>query len=183
MAYDFKSFDAQTADILSWLSKEYAGVRTGRATPALLDSVQVESYGARVPLQQVGSVGVEDARTLRITLWDPNQTKDVERAILDANIGVSAVVDQKGLRVVFPELTSERRVQLLKLAKTKYEEARVSLRQRRDEAMKDIDAKEKDGALSEDEKFRTKEDLQKRVDATNQKIDELLSKKEKEISE
>lgn len=183
MAYNFKNFDEEAEGVIAWLMKEYAGVRTGRATPALLDGVQVESYGSRIPLQHIGSVGVEDARTLRVTLWDQGQAKDVERAIAEADLGVSVVVDQSGIRVVFPELTSERRAQLQKLAKTKLEEARVSLRHHRDDTMKDIEAKEKEGDMGEDERFRAKEDLQKRVDAINQKLDELLKKKESEIKE
>lgn len=181
MAYDLKSFDAKLNDATEWLSRELGGVRTGRAAPAILDSVRVPSYGAVVPLNQVGSVGTEDARTLRITLWDKGQIRDVEQAIVDADLGVSVVSDDKGIRVMFPELTSERRVQLLKLAKSKLEEARVTLRKSRDEAMKELDAAEKGGGMGEDEKFRTKGEIQKRVDATNKKMDEMLAQKETEL--
>lgn len=181
MAYPFSSFDTRAQGVVGWLMKEFSGIRTGRATPALLDSIQVESYGARVPIHQVGGVTVEDARTLRIAPWDSGQVKAIEKAITDADFGVSVASDDKGVRVIFPELTSDRRTQLLKLAKARLEDARISLRQARDEVVKDIDQKEKDGDISADEKFRTKEDLQKRVDRINGQLTEMCEKKEKEI--
>jgi len=181
MTYIFTSFDTRRTEIVGWLTREFATVRTGRATPTLLDMVQVESYGTRVPIVQVGSVGNEDARTLRVTLWDKKQIKDVERAITEANLGVSVMSDDNGIRVIFPELTSERRVQLLRLAKAKFEEARVTLRKARDEAMKDVDVKEREGGMGEDEKFRVKEEVQKRIDATNTVFDQMLARKETEI--
>lgn len=183
MTYDFKAFDVRTEEVIEWLSKEFSVIRTGRATPALLDSIQVDSYGAKVPINQVGSVGIEDPRTLRVSVWDAGTVQNAEKAIIDADLGVSVSVDDSGLRVIFPELTSERREQLLKLAKGKLEEARVSVRGARDEAVKEIDAAEKDGNMSEDEKFTAKEDLQKRVDEKNKKLDEMYALKETEINE
>lgn len=183
MTHNFKNFDARTESIKEWLLKEYNAVRTGRATPALLDSIQVESYGARLPINQVASVGVEDARTLRISPWDKNSIKPIEKAITEANLGVSITVDDSGIRVIFPELTSERRSQLLKIAKNKLEEARVSIRAARDETIKEIDAAQKSGTLSEDQKFSAKEDLQKRVDAKNTELNNMFELKEKEINQ
>ena len=182
MAYDFSAFDARAADVVGWLQKEFASVRTGRATPTLLDGVQVESYGVNVPLQQVGSVGIEDARTLRVTPWDQSGIQSIEKAINEANLGVSVVTDEKGLRVIFPELTSERREQLLKLAKTKLEDARVSLRQARDEVAREVDAQIKTADISKDDGFRAKEELQKRVDKKNEELAAMLDRKEKEIN-
>lgn len=183
MAYNLQNFSKRGDEVVAWLEREFAGVRTGRATPALLDLVSVESYGTRVPMQNVGSVSVEDARTLRISVWDKDAIKNVEKAIVEADLGVSTVADGSGLRVIFPELTGERRTQLLKIAKAKHEEARVSLRGARDETMKEIDALEKNGEMSQDEKFSTKESLQKRVDALNASLNVLLEQKEKEIAQ
>lgn len=183
MAYDLKKIEQHIKEVAEWLGKEFTSIRTGRATPTLLDSIQVESYGARVPLQQVGSVTVEDARTLRITPWDPEGVKAIEKGIIDANLGISVNTDEKGLRVVFPELTSERREQLMRLAKAKLEDARVSLRSARDEAVKDIDAQHKSGDMSEDEKFRAKEALQKKIDEANKTLNEMIERKEKEINQ
>ena len=183
MSYNIKTFSERGEEVVTWLEREFASIRTGRATPMLLDLVQVESYGTRVPIQQIGSVNTEDARTLRISVWDQNAIKSVERAITEADLGVSVVVDGAGLRVIFPELTSERRVQLLKVAKAKLEEARVSLRSARDEAMKEIDRLEKEGSIGQDEKFGFKESVQKQVDVFNTKLGAHFEVKEKEINQ
>ncbi len=181
MTYTFGAFDARAGEAGEWLAKEFSGIRTGRAAPALLDGVQVEQYGARVPLPQAASVGVEDARTLRISPYEAGAAKAIEKAITETDLGVSVVADEKGVRVIFPELTSERRAQLLRLAKARLEDARVSLRKARDEIVKDIEQKEKAGELTKDEKFRAKDDLQKRVDRANERLEALFVKKEKEI--
>lgn len=170
-------------DVVVWLQKEYAGIRTGQANPGLLDSVKVETYGTYLPIQQVGSIGIEDARTLRVSLWDASQVTAVEKAIRDADLGVSLVTDSSGLRVIFPELTSERRVQLMKLAKTKLEDARISVRAVRDEEMKELEKDFKEGGMGEDEKFARKDDIQKHVEATNNKLEALFNQKERELQQ
>ena len=131
-----------------------------------------------MPLKQVGDVSVEDARTLRITAWDASVIKDIERAIVAANLGVGTSADSSGLRVTFPELTSERREQLVRLAKGKLEEARTTVRMARDECWKDIQAKEEEGGMGEDEKFRLKEELQRIVDKANEDLQRHLMKGE-----
>lgn len=176
------TFSKRLTGITEWLTKEYTGIRTGQAAPALLDSVKVESYGAHMPINQVASIGIEDARTLRVSPWDTSMVPAIERAIKDADLGVSTVSDSSGLRVIFPELTSERRAQLLKLAKAKLEEARVSVRAARDEVMKSLDAQQKAGEISEDDRFAKKEAAQKLVDATNTKLEATYDAKESEIS-
>ncbi len=169
-------------EIIDWLDKEFATIRTGQATPTLLDAVRVESYGSFLPLNQIGSVGVEDARTLRISPWDATQVKAVERALNDADLGLSIVTDSSGVRVIFPELTGERRLQLVKIAKAKLEDARVSVKAVRDEVMKEIDAAEKAGEMSQDDKFAAKEEAQKVVDAANRALEARFAEKEKEIA-
>ena len=166
----------------TWLSGEYAAIRTGQATPALLDSIKVESYGSMMPLNQVGSIGVEDARTLRIAPWDVSQIAMIEQALQEANLGVSVATDSAGVRAIFPELTSERREQLLKLAKSKLEDARIRVRGVRDEVMKTLDKLEKDGECSEDEKFAKKEAIQDEVEVANKSFDTLFQKKETELA-
>ena len=182
MPYSFGAFDIRAKEVVDWLAKEFSVIRTGRATPTLLDGIQVESYGARVPINQISSILSSDARSLRVSPWDTHSIKAIEKAITDADLGVSVTVDDQGVRVTFPELTSDRRVQLLRLAKARLEDARVSLRQARDEAVKEIDQKEKESTLTKDEKFRTRDELQARVDRTNAKLNELLEKKEIEIN-
>jgi ribosome recycling factor len=169
-------------DINEWLTKEFSGIRTGQAVPVLLDGVKVENYGVRVPVSQVATITIENARTLRLSPWDKSTSKAIEKAIIEADLGVSVAVDDGGLRVIFPELTGERRQQLLKLAKQKLEEARVSVRAVRDEEMKAIDAAQKAGDISEDEKFAKKEKVQKAVDAANSGLESLFTKKEQEIA-
>lgn len=183
MAYNFSQFKQSTSDLQDWLRKEFSTIRTGRATPAILDGVLVEAYGAKMPINQVANISVEDARTIRILPWDASQTKSVEKAIVDSGLGLSVVVDGSGLRVVFPELTSDRRTSLLKIAKQKLEDSKVTLRSEREKVLKDVDAQEKAGSISEDEKFRLKTELQKMVDDAGKVLDEIFGKKEKEIGE
>ena len=182
MTYNFTAFKTRAKEIEGWLQKEMSSIRTGRATPALLDSVQVDSYGARMPLKQVGSINIEDARTLRVTLWDKTQVRAVESAIAASNLGVSAVGDGSSVRVSFPELTADKRKLLLKLSNDKVEEARVSLRKERERIWGDIQTKERAGELSEDDKFRSKEELQKLVDEENAQLEAAGQRKEEEIN-
>ena len=182
MAYNFELFKQKAKQVEEWLGRELATIRTGRATPALLDGVMVESYGSRAPLKQVGAVGAEDSRSLKITLWDKGQVKAVESAIQLANLGVSVTVDGSALRVTFPELTGEKRTLLVKVTHDKVEEAKISLRKEREQVWNDIQAKERDGAVSEDDKFRYKTDLQKLVDEANKKLEDAGKRKESEIT-
>jgi ribosome recycling factor len=168
-------------EVADWLVKEYAGIRTGQASPAILDSVKVESYGTYMSLQQVGSIGIEDVRTLRVVPWDASQVVAIEKAIRDADLGVSVVTDSSGLRVIFPELTSERRTQLLKLAKNKLEDARISVRSVRDDEMKEIERQFKANEIAEDDKFTLKENVQKAVEETNNSLESLFTSKEREL--
>ncbi len=181
MAYDFSHFKAQLASVEEWLGEELSGIRTGRAAPAVLDGVTIESYGSKTPLKHVASISSEDAKTLRVSPWDKSQIKAIEKGIGEANLGISVSSDADGIRVFFPDLTSERRTMLAKLAREKLEQGRVSVRSERDEVWKDIQESEKDGDISEDEKFKLKEEMQKLVDASNSKLDELTEKKEKDI--
>lgn len=183
MTYNLPTFKKSLKDIEEWLKSEFSSIRTGRATPAILDNVKVEAYGSDMTVNQVASVSTEDARMLRITPWDMSLAKAIEKGILVADLGLSVTVDEKGVRVVFPDLTSDRRSALIKIAKQKLEDAKVTLRGEREKAIKDIDKQEKDKAISEDEQFRMKQDLQKVMEETNRAFDEIFAKKEKEIGE
>lgn len=175
--YDLSQFKKAAAEKSEWLSNELQGLRTGRATPALLDSVSVEVYGSRMKLKEVANIAVEDARTLYVNPWDKAQTKAIEKAITLADLGVSAGSDDKGVRVSFPELTEERRTQLVKLVRAKLEEARVALKGARTKALGDI---EKSDASEDDEK-RLKADIQKVVDDANKSLEAVAEKKEAEL--
>lgn len=182
MSFDTSGFVTRTKEIEDWLIKEFSGIRTGQASLALLDNVRVESYGSRMPLNQVASLSVEDARTIKVSPWDQSLSTTIEKALIEADLGLSVVGGSGGVRVIFPELTGERRVQLVKLAKQKYEESRVSLRAARDEAMKSLEQQEKAGEISEDEKFRLKEQVQKIVDDCNRALESRFEEKEKQIT-
>lgn len=180
--YTFTEFDKKIAGAKEWLAKEYRGFRTGRASPAILEGIMVSAYGSLMPLKQLAQIGVEDARTLRVTAFDASVLKDIERSIVAGNLGVGTTADSSGVRVIFPELTAERREQLVKFAKGKLEEARTAVRIARDESWKEIQTREKEGTLTEDDKFGLKEDLQKRVDAANKDLEDAFEKKENEVS-
>jgi ribosome recycling factor len=180
--YSFAKFDEKVSGGKEWLAKEYRSLRTGRAAPTILDSVQVSAYGSMAPLKQVGNVSIEDARTLRVTAFDASILKDIERAISAANLGVGTSSDGSSVRVTFPELTSDRREQLVKFAKSKLEEARTTMRIARDEAWKEIQEREREGTLTEDDKFALKDELQKKVDTANEELEKAFENKEKEMS-
>lgn len=182
MNYDFSTFKKKAKDIEEWLKKEQGQIRTGRATPTLLDGISAEVYGSPMSLIQLGSMNTEDARTLRLTLWDMSAVKAVEKAINDADLGVSVSVDDKGIRVSFPQLTTERRALLIKLSKEKLELARISVRKLRDETQKDILEQEKLGGMGEDDRNRFKTELEKQVQETNKNLEVLSAKKEEEIN-
>lgn len=183
MAYDFSLLKKNLLETEEWLTRELSGVRTGRATPALLDAVKPEAYGSRTPLTQLANVSVEDARTLRVIPWDATLIKTIEKGVVDADLGVGVSVDGQGLRVSFPELTSERRTQLSKIAGDKTEQARVTLRGHRTDALKALDEAKKEGGIGDDELKRLKDDVQKHIDVANEKLAALLAKKETEIAQ
>ncbi len=183
MTYDFSDLKKEIEQAREWLAKEFSGVRTGRATPTLLDNITIDSYGSKSQISHVAGVTTEDARTLRIAPWDKGQIKEIEKAITAANLGVSVSTDDAGLRVSFPELTGERRAMLMKVVGEKIEKAKVSMRGEREKTWNDIQDKCKEGEISEDEKFRDKEELQKLVDKGIQVLEEMEERKNKEIME
>ena len=183
MAYDFSKLKTSIKETEEWLAHELSGVRTGRATPSLLDGVKPEAYGTRTPLRELASVSVEDARTLRIIPWDMSLVKTIEKGITDADLGVGIATDDQGLRVSFPELTSERRIQLSKLAGDKTEHAKVTLRQHRTDALKALETAEEAGGIGEDEIKRLKNEIQKLIDAGNDLLLNVLERKEAEIAQ
>lgn len=160
------------------LSKEFAGLRTGRASASLLDPIVVEVYGSRMPLNQVGTVNVPEPRMIVVQVWDASNVKAVEKAIRDAGIGLNPQTDGTNLRLPIPPLTEERRNELKKLAGKYTEAAKVSVRNVRRDAM---DAIKKDKGGSEDEQKRLSDEIQKMTDAAIEKIDKMLADKETDI--
>lgn len=181
MQYNFSNFKVALKKVEEFLGKEYSQLNIGRASPMVLDGISIESYGSNMPLKNVASVSIEDPKTLRVSPWDKNQIKSIEKAIMAANLGLSVAVDDSGIRVIFPQLTTESRQSLVKVLKEKLEESRIAVRREREDVVGDIDAKQKEGKMTEDEKFRAKEELQKIITETNNKLEELFEKKEKEV--
>lgn len=177
MAYDFSSFKASGDKSIEWLKGEYVGLRTGMATPSILDAVTVQAYGSPMKINQVASVTTSDPKSLLVTPWDKGLASEIDRAIREANLGLSVSTDSSGVRVSFPELTSDRRALLVKTAKEKLEEARIKLRGERQRVLGDIDKSE----VGEDEEKRLKAELQKFVDEYNKKLEDLAGRKEAEI--
>lgn len=162
---------------------EFAALRTGRATPALLDRIEVEYYGTPTPIKSLASMAVPDARTLSIQPFDRNSLAAIEKAILKSDLGLTPNSDGVSLRIAFPAPTEERRKELVKLAKKEAEEGKVALRNvRRDENDK-IKAQEKKNDITQDESKRLQDQLQKLTDRYVQEIDQALAKKEAEIME
>jgi len=162
---------------------EIAALRTGRASSALVESVMVDYFGQMTPIYQVASISVQPPSTIVVKPWDRSVIPAIEAGIRGANLGLSPVTESDFVRVTVPILTQERRDQLAKILGQKAEEAKVSIRQEREVAIKEIDKLEKDGKFTEDDKYQSKETVQKIVDDYNNKIKELRDAKEAEISE
>ncbi len=181
MTADINILKTKLDSISDWLEKELSSIRTGRATVTLLDDVMVESYGSRGPINQSASINVEDAKSIRIVPWDKGVISAIESAITKADLGVSISADSDGVRVRFPDLTTETRELLVKQAGKKIEEAKIRLRNERGDTIKSFEKLEKDGEISKDELKRHKDDIQKMIDEKVRAFDERLSVKEKEI--
>jgi ribosome recycling factor len=163
------------------LKREFAGLRTGRASAALLDPVSVDAYGSKMPLNQVGNVGVPDPRMLTVQVWDNGLVGSVEKAIRDAGLGLNPQTEGNLIRVPIPELTEERRVELTKIANKYAEQARVAARNVRRDGMETLKKLEKDGEISQDDQRKWSQDIQKLTDDTVKTIDETLAAKDQEI--
>jgi ribosome recycling factor len=163
------------------LRREYGGVRTGKASPGLLDMVKVEAYGSHMPLNQVGTVSAPEPRLLVVQPWDRTMIGPIERAIRESDLGLNPSNDGKVVRVPIPALTEERRREYVRLLHKMTEEARVAVRHARKEANDDIKARQKKGDISEDDARREQDEVQKLTDRYIEKVDELLKHKEAEV--
>lgn len=163
--------------------RELSGLRTGRASANLLDPVMVEAYGAMMPITQVGTVQVVDARLISVQVWDASLVRNTEKAIRESGLGLNPAIDGQLIRVPLPDLTAERRQELAKVAGRYAEEARVGVRNVRRDAMDLLKKLEKDGEISEDEHHRLGDNVQKMTDEHVKRIDDLLTQKQKEITQ
>ncbi len=168
---------------LGAFKRELAGIRTGRATTTLLDSVKVDAYGQTMPLNQVASVSVPDSRLILVQPWDRTIVSDVERAINKSDLGLVPNTDGNVIRLVIPPLTEERRHDLVKIVRKQAEEARVSVRNIRRDANDNLKKAQKDGAISEDDSHKAMDEVQELTNRYVEKVDKTLKSKEDEIME
>jgi len=165
------------------LKKEFASIRTGRASLALLDGLTVTYYDTPTPLQQLASLSIPDSRQMAIQPWDPKVIPDIEKAVLKSDLGLTPINDGKMIRINIPPLTEERRKQLVKTVRKKAEEAKVSIRNIRRDANEELKKLEKDKHVSEDLVKKSQDEIQKITDSHIAKVDGVLGNKEKEIME
>ena len=166
---------------LEALRKEFGGLRTGRASASLLEPITVEAYGQQMPLNQVGTISVPEARLITVQVWDRGMVKAVEKAIRDGGLGLNPQTDGQNVRVPIPDLNQERRTELSKVASRYAEQARVAVRNVRRDGMDMLKRMEKGGDISQDEQKTWADEVQSMTDAHIKKIDEALAAKEKEI--
>jgi ribosome recycling factor len=163
------------------LRKEFAGLRTGRASASLLEPISVQAYGSEVPLNQVGTIGVPEPRMLSVQVWDKSLVKAVEKAIRSADLGLNPAVDGTLIRVPIPELSEERRAELAKIAARYAEAARVAVRNVRRDGMEQLKRQEKDHEISQDAHHKVAHQVQELTDSEIKQINDLLAAKETEI--
>jgi ribosome recycling factor len=168
---------------VSVLKDELAGVRTGRATPALLSRIVVEYYGTQVPIQQLASFSIPEPRTLMIQPYDKNAISSMEKAIMSSDVGITPGNDGNVIRLSFPPLTEERRKELIKVVHHRGEEARVAVRNIRRHSREELEKLEREGAISEDDLVRAEKELQRLTDKHVAEVDEVVANKEAELKE
>lgn len=178
---DFKHIEEKMDKTISVLQENLAEIRAGRANPAILNKIKVDYYGTPTPINQVAGISVPEARLIVIQPWDTNLLKEIEKEILKAEIGINPNNDGKVIRLAFPELTEERRKELVKDIRKMGEESKVSVRSIRREGMDIAKAEQKEGTITEDELKSTEDKIQKLTDSKVAEIDKAIENKEKEI--
>ena len=180
---DYKEFEHKMQKTVEYLEQQFATVRAGRANAGVLDQIQVMYYGSPTPIQQVASVSVPDPRTLMIQPWDSSVLREIEKAILSSDLGINPQNDGKVIRLVFPQLTEERRKELAKQVKKYGEEGKVAVRNIRRDAMEKFKKQQKASEITEDDYKGIEKDIQKLTDDYIKKVEALSEKKEKELFE
>jgi ribosome recycling factor len=179
----YKDLETRMSKSVNAFQSELARIRTGRATPALLEGVKVEYYGSQVPLQQIAGIMVPEPRLLVIQPWDKNAIGEIEKAIRKTGLGLNPINDGNVIRIPIPPLSDERRQDLIKLVRKLAEDARVAIRNIRRDGVDKVKTMEKNKEISEDERIKAENEIQKITDRFIEEINSLLEKKEKEILE
>ncbi len=176
-----EDFKQKATNTIEHLKSEISSLRTGRATPALIEDLEVEYYGAKTPLKAIAAISNPEPRTLVIQPWDKGAVQAIEKAIQMSPLGINPVADRDVIRLSIPPLTEERRKDLVKLLGRFVEDARISVRKEREDALRAIDMQFKAKEIGEDDRFRRRNDIQKIADEINKKIEDIADAKEKEI--
>ncbi len=179
--FSMPNLDQRMKKSLAALKDEFAGLRTGRATTSLLDPIMVEAYGSKMPMNQVATVSVPEARMLSVQVWDKGMTQAVEKAIRESSLGLNPMAEGTVIRVALPELNEERRRELSKVAHQYAEQAKVAIRHIRRDGMDALKKMEKDGDIGKDEMHQKSDDVQKLTDETVAEVDKMLAKKRSDI--
>ena len=181
MSVDFKEYSRKMEKTLEHLEEEFGAVRAGRANPKVLDRITVEYYGSETPLNGVANISSPDARTLVIQPWDASIMKDIQKAILASDLGINPQNDGRVIRLVFPQLTEERRKELTKQVKKYAEDAKVAMRNLRRDGMDYVKKLKKNSEITEDDQKKAEKDLQDMLDKFIKRVDDTLAAKEKEL--
>ena len=179
----YSEMETKMKKTIEALKREFATLRAGRATPSLLDKVDVDYYGTKTPLKQLANISAPEPRLLVVQPWDKGAIADIEKAILKSDLGLTPNNDGNMIRISIPQLTEERRKELVKFVRKKTEEGRVAIRNQRRDANEQLKALEKGGKISEDDLRRAQEEVQKITDQNIKVLEEVLAEKEKEIME
>ncbi|OGN04985.1 MAG: ribosome recycling factor [Candidatus Yanofskybacteria bacterium RIFCSPHIGHO2_01_FULL_44_22] len=172
-----KDFDG----VLEFAKNEAAGIRTSRASSSLVEDIQVDYLGSRLKIKELAAINIPEPRSILIQPWDKGAIPAIEKGIRDSSLGLNPIIDSGGIRLNLPMLTEERRQEFIKLLKQKMEEARIKIRQIREDILKKVQSEIREKKAAEDDVFRAKDELQKIIDDLNKKIDELFKKKEQEL--
>ena len=178
---DLKIYEEKMEKAIDVLKREFSGLRTGRASTSLLDSISIEAYGSKVPLNQVSNISVPESRLLTVQVWDDSIVNTVENSIRNSNLGLNPMIEGSLIRIPIPELSEERRIEIVKIASKYSEDSKISIRNIRRDAMEKIKSLEKNKEISQDELFKFSDKIQKMTDNLIEKVETLFVDKEKDI--
>ena len=181
MSMEFDSYEEKMDKTINNLKKEYLGLRTGRASASLLEPISVEAYGGKVPINQVANISVPESRLITVQVWDETLIQSIEKAIRNSELGLNPMIEGNNIRIPIPDLSQERRIEIVKVASKYSEEAKITVRNIRRDAMDKIKDEEKQKSISKDDSFQFSEKIQKITDKYIEKIENTFQEKEKDI--
>ena len=179
--FDLNIYEVKMEKAIEVLKREFSGLRTGRASTSLLDPISVEAYGSRVPLNQVSNISVPESRLLTVQVWDDSLVNTVENSIRNSNLGLNPMIEGSLIRIPIPELSEERRIEIVKIASKYSEDSKISIRNIRRDAMEKIKSLEKNKEISQDELFKFSDEIQNMTNNLIERIETLFTDKEKDI--